>query len=114
MKEQTLGSWAFIAGVVLAIILGLFGGAITGIQTWIAYLLIIVGLVVGFANIKQKEMHGFLVAAVSLLLVGSAGLQSIPMVGGYIESILKNIVAFVAPATLIIALKAIYDMAYKK
>jgi hydrogenase/urease accessory protein HupE len=113
MKGQTYGSWAFIAGVILAIILGLFGSAMTGFQTWIAYLLIIIGLIVGFANIKQKETHLFLVAAVALLLVGSAGLQTIPTIGSYIDLILKNIVAFVAPATLIIALKAIYDMAYK-
>ncbi len=114
MKEQKIGSWAFIIGIVIAIVLGLFGGAMTEIQTWIAYLLIVIGLIVGLANIKQKEVHNFLLAALALLTVGAAGLQTIPMLGSYIDSILKNIVAFVAPATLIIALKAIYDMAYKK
>ena len=109
------GNWAFILGVVLAIILGLFGTYITAdVQQGITWLLIILGLIVGFANIGQKETFNFLIAAIALLAVGGAGLQTLPVVGDYIGPILTNIATFVAPAAVLIALKAIYDLAYKK
>jgi lysylphosphatidylglycerol synthetase-like protein (DUF2156 family) len=115
MKEQKYGSWAFIIGVALALILGLFGNYITlDIQAWISYLLVIIGLIVGFYNMGQKEDFNFLIVAIALLTVGAAGLQTIPIVGDIVKPILTYIVAFVAPAALIMALKALYDLSYKK
>jgi hypothetical protein len=115
MKGQNYGSWAFIIGLALAIILGLFGNYITAdIQTWISYLLVIIGLVVGFYNMNQKEVFNFLIVTIALLTVGAAGLQTIPIVGTIIQPILTYIIAFVAPAALVMALKALYDLSYKK
>jgi hypothetical protein len=109
------GNWAFIVGVVLAIVLGLFGTYITtDVQQGIAWLLIILGLIVGFVNIGQKEAFNFLIAAIALLAVGAAGLETLPVVGDFVGPILTNIATFVAPAAVIIALKAIYDLAYRK
>lgn len=103
-----LGQWAFIIGVVIAIIAGLVPAWQTVTVTWI---LVILGLVVGILNITAKETVEFLVAAIALLMTGSAG--AIPALGTIILSILANIVAFVAPAALIVALKAIYELAKK-
>jgi uncharacterized membrane protein YccC len=117
MKEQNYGSWAFIIGLVLAIILGLFGKTdfmTADVTTGISYLLVIIGLIVGFYNMNQKEVFNFLIVAIALLTVGAAGLETIEIVKDIIPQILKNIVAFVAPAALIMALKALYDLGYKK
>jgi len=110
-----VGSYAFIIGVILAIILGLFGTYITTeVQTYVIYLLIILGLIVGFLNIAEKQSFDFLIAAIALLAVGGAGLELLPTIGLYLGAILTNIAVFVAPAAVIVALKAIYSLAYKR
>ena len=107
------GNWAFIIGVVLAIVLGLFGTYI-GYVTEITYLMIILGLIVGFFNIGHKDAVNFLIAAIALLAVGAAGLELLPVIGPYIGGILTQIAVFVAPAAVLVALKAVYELAYKK
>jgi hypothetical protein len=106
--DARLGHWAFIVGIVIAIIAGLVPAWQTPTITWV---LVILGLIVGLLNITAKETVEFLVAAVALMLIGSAG--AIPALGTIVLSILANIVAFVAPAALIVALKSIYELAKK-
>jgi len=106
--DSKIGHWAFIIGILLAIIAGLVPAWQTPTITWI---LVIIGLVVGLLNIQAKETTEFLVAAITLLIVGSAG--AIPALGVIVLSILANIVAIVAPAALIVALKAVYSLANK-
>ena len=107
------GNWAFIIGVVLAIVLRLFGTYI-GYVNEITYLMIILGLIVGFFNIGHKDTVNFLIAAIALLAVGAAGLETLPVIGLYIGGILTQIAVFVAPAAILVALKAVYELAYKK
>ena len=115
MKEQNYGSWAFIIGVILAIVLGLFGNFIElSIQTVISYLLIVTGLVVGLYNMNSKDPVNFLIVAITLLTVGAAGLQTLPIVGEIVKPVLTYIIAFVAPAALVMGLKALYVLSYKK
>jgi len=117
MKEQNYGSWAFIIGVVLAIILGLFGQAVEAYRTYITAILVIIGLIVGFVNIGEKDATNFLIAAIALLAtntVTSWTSLNVVMIGDYIAGILNNIGIFVAPAAVLVALKAIYGLAYKK
>ena len=106
--DAKLGHWAFIVGIIIAIIAGLVPAWQTPTITWV---LVILGLVVGLLNITAKETIEFLVAAIALLVIGSAG--AIPALGTIILSILANIVAFVAPAALVVALKSIYSLAQK-
>lgn len=106
--DARLGHWAFIVGIVIAVIAGLVPAWQTPTITWV---LVILGLIVGLLNITAKETVEFLVAAVALMLIGSAG--AIPALGTIVLSILANIVAFVAPAALIVALKSIYELARK-
>lgn len=106
--DAKLGSWAFILGVLIAIVAGLVPAWQTPTLVWV---LVILGLVVGFLNITGKETTEFLVAAVTMMIIGSAG--AIPALGVIILSILANIVAFVAPAALVVALKSIWVLAQK-
>lgn len=106
--DSKIGHWAFIIGILLAIIAGLVPAWQTPTITWI---LVVIGLIVGLLNIQAKETTEFLVAAITLLIVGSAG--AIPALGVIVLSILANIVAIVAPAALIVALKAIYGLAQR-
>ncbi|MEM5879317.1 MAG: hypothetical protein QXU74_02380 [Candidatus Aenigmatarchaeota archaeon] len=81
---------------------------------WISVILVLLGLVVGLMNISSKETMPFLVASVALLLVGSAGLEKLPIVGVYLAPVIANILVFVAPAVAVVALKTVFDLAKKK
>lgn len=106
-----VGGWAFIVGVVIAIIIGLFAGAA---GTLVVSILMILGLIVGFLNVTGKETNKFLLAAVSLVIVAGLGgsvLGSIAVIGGFLQGVLNALMLFVVPATIIVALKAIYATA---
>jgi len=110
MKTGHMGHWAFILGIVVAIVGALAGAAYADM---VLYLLVLLGVVVGLLNISEKEVSDFLLAVMALLLAGSAGLEKLPAVGGVVGSILANIAAFVAPAAVIVALKAVWQMGKK-
>lgn len=108
-----VGSWAFIIGVILALIVGIFNA---GQASPVAIsVLILLGLIVGFLNVTGRETTPFLLAALTLVLVSYFGgnvLGQIASIGTYLQSILSAIMTFVIPATIIVALKAIYALAH--
>ncbi len=119
MVNEKIGEWAFILGVVIAIITGLAAGITGGIATtsgqWIALVLVILGLVVGFLNIQDKDIFNFLIAAIALMSGGIMMSLSpldtlISPLGTTLTSIFRYIVVFVSPAALIVALKAVYNL----
>lgn len=96
----TIGHLALIVGIILAVIAGFIA------IPYLPVILCVLGLIVGFLNIKEKESTPFLIAVIALLVVGVAGLQ----LGGLTPitvSILNNFIAFVGSAGLIVALKQI-------
>ncbi|MBI2673142.1 hypothetical protein HYX19_02680 [Candidatus Woesearchaeota archaeon] len=103
-----VGSWSFIAGIVIAVLFGIWGGAAGGN---LGLLLVVLGLLVGILNVTAKESTSFLIAAVALILAGNAGLENLPAIGGFLGNILANVKVFVAPAALFVAVKAVYDLA---
>jgi hypothetical protein len=110
MKIDKIGEWAFLAGVILALLFGLFKGEVTGA---FATTLIVLGILVGFLNIAEKETTPYLVATIALLV--AAGLGDLPFAKVVnLSAMLKNIVLFVAPAAVIVALKTIITLGKKK
>ena len=112
-----LGQWAFIIGVLLAILVGVFAANLQSeTKGTLTLVLVVLGLVVGFLNVTEKETTPFLVAAAALMLTATSvsTLQSINLgvdLGIYLASIVSQIAVFVAPAAVIVALKAINSLA---
>ncbi len=100
-----LGKWAFIVGLVICIV-----GGLGFSQPWFVWLLALLGLIVGFLNVTDKECTKFLLAAIGLIIAASAW-SSLPYVGGYLTQILYNIVAFIGAAVLVVALKVLFETA---
>ena len=101
-----LGKWAFIAGLVLAIISGFL--VIPGLSV----VLFILGITVGFMNIRKKDITPYLVAIIALIVVSSSIMlieePYITTIGlGMIKSALTNFVVFVSASGLVIAIRAI-------
>ena len=100
-----IGKWAFILGLVIAVL------AAVGLdQTWFMWVLAVLGLLVGFLNITTGETQGFLIAAIALILSANA-VQEIPYVGDRLTLIVGNVVAFMAAAVLVVALRALFETA---
>ena len=103
--SSRLGEWAFVAGVLLAILLGLFPDLDSqGVST----LFVMLGVIVGLVNITKRETASFLLASIALLVVGAGGIQEIPALGGSFVQIFFNISSFIAPAVMIVALKTVF------
>jgi hypothetical protein len=114
MVDQRVGGWAFILGVIIAIIAGLAAGMVDTVTAgYITLVLVVLGLIVGMLNVGDKEVQAYLIAAIALMAVGTANLLAIPYIGMYLALIVQNIAAFVAPAALVVALKAVYNIARK-
>jgi len=96
----TIGHWALIIGIVIAVIAGF------AVIPALPVVLFVLGLIVGFLNIKEKESTPFLVAVIALLLIGVAGLQ-LGKLTPVVISILNNFIAFLAAAGLVVALKQV-------
>lgn len=103
-----IGTYAFLLGALIAILTALVSGLLEA--GTLTALLVVLGLIVGFLNVSQKEVVPFLVAALALGLGAQAKFNALPTVGAYIDAVMANIIIFVAPAAVIVALKAIYDM----
>ena len=118
MKAK-IGEWAFIAFVIIAILAGLaagIGGG--GALGWVTLVMVILGIIIGFTTIKTKEASTFLMAAIALLVANAGGVfltidQVLAPVGSIINAIVTNIAAFVAPAAIILAIKAIIGITKK-
>jgi len=107
MNRQTIGKWAFIIGLVIAVLAGLFFQ-----PGWAIWVLAILGVIVGLLNVAAEETRGFLLASIALTLSASA-LNSIPLIGTAFSYVLPFVVAFVAGATIVVALKELFQTARK-
>ncbi|HUS48815.1 MAG TPA: hypothetical protein VMZ91_01510 [Candidatus Paceibacterota bacterium] len=111
MSSDVIGKWAFIIGLIIAVIAGLVEGLYT--IPYLTLILVILGLVVGFLNIAEKNVTKLLVAIIALMVVGSTTVLAIPAISGYLEAMLTNFVAFVGAAGLVVAIKAIVETSKK-
>ena len=106
---EKLGAWIFVLGFLIAVILGFMNKPLSSSTLTV---LVMFGLIVGLLNITENEVKGFLLASIALLLVGSAAnLSVIPFLGQGLQSALNNVVLFIAPATLVVAIKQIFLLA---
>lgn len=101
-KITQIGHWAFLAGIALAIL-----ASFTAVS-FLPIVLFILGLIVGFLNIKEKDGSRFLISVIALLLIGigAAGLE-FGKLSPIAASILNNFIAFVSAAGLVVAIKQI-------
>ena len=112
MANELLGKWAFVIGIIIALV----AGFTTGYATTFALVLFVLGLIVGFLNISEKESTKFLIAVIALLTGGIASISAISVLGisiDYVDAIIGNFIAFVSAAALVVAIKAVFEASEK-
>ncbi len=100
MNSTLVGRWALIIGIILAVLAGF-----TKIPA-LPVILFVLGLIIGFLNVKEKESSAFLIAVIALLVIGLSGLQ-LGSLTPIVVSILENFLALVSAAALVVALKQV-------
>jgi len=127
MDIEKIARWAFTAFIIIAIIMGLVVGYMhyngdanyANTNAYVTLILLILGIIVGLVSITVKEVTPFLIAAIALI-VASASNVWLPLdtIHGLLyhwaTQILSYIVAFAAPAAVIIAIKAVLGAAKEK
>jgi hypothetical protein len=126
MDMEEIARWAFIIFVIISVIAGLAigymandGQDINQTHGYITLLMLILGIVIGLTSITTKEVTPFLIATIALVVAAASNVWS-PL--AYIDNLLYHwasyiltyIVAFAAPAAVIIAIKSVFAMAKEK
>ena len=118
---KKISSWLFLAGVLIAVIIGLVIGAELWTDTngYVTLLLAILGFVVGIltflamGNVTHEKIPTFLLAALMLVGIGATGstnwFENIEIIGPYFTNIAAMLAIFIAPAAGLLAIRAIWD-----
>lgn len=113
-KEITklIGSWAFLLGVIIAIGFGIMleMELLNGQTQVFGVVLVCIGLIVGLLNVTHKESNRFIVSGVSLVLVSTLGMNLMATVP-YIGSVLVALLMIFVPATIVVAIRNVFDLA---
>ena len=109
MSIQRLGGIAFLIGLFLCIIFAFLSPAV-----WITITLLLLGFVVGFLNIKDKDTNQFLLASIVLIATSATPVGDLPAIGGFLQNLVINFASFVGPAALIVSIFVIVKIAHIK
>ena len=122
-KENIIGAWSFLVGVVLAVMVGVFTTLIK-IPYLVTYsaqiygLLVLIGIVVGsFIKVEGEESHTFLIAGAVLVIVSKFGKESVSGsliglgLGDVVSSIFGALLILFIPVMIIVALKTVFSIA---
>jgi hypothetical protein len=131
MAKDMMGKvaiWAFIIGALIALLVGLWQAYtieqdqtpvfMTDMGGWIAWLLAIIGAIVGIlavlgrGTITKAEVPAFLTAGIALLVMYAVfqGFYISPWIGSLLSGVSMSLAIFIAPAVGILAIKAIWDI----
>jgi len=114
-----ISGYLFLLGVLIAVVAGLVGAStIPYSGTLLVVLGAIIGLLaaMGMGSISKDDTELFMLAAIALIGAGSSGavLAGIPYIGAYMQDIVNGIAYLVAPAVVIVALEAIWNVGSEK
>ena len=125
MELEKVSEWSYILVVIIAIVMGLvvgymaWSGSVGAIDGWVMLIMLILGTIIGLLSITTKEVTPFLIATIALVVAASANVWA-PLMDihallySFATYILKYIVAFAAPAAVVVAIKSVLNMVKAK
>jgi len=108
-KSNLIGSWAFLIGVVLAIVLAFVPAYNTNTIMWV---LVAIGILVGLLNIADKETQPFLMSGAVLIIASALGGSAVS-VSAIFARVLDALLLIFVPATVIVAIKNVFSLSKK-
>ena len=111
-KNNLLGSWSFLVGIIIAVLVGL--GVGVNLTPTVIAVLVLLGIIIGLLTIGSREIEPFIMASIAFLLAAYIGKDIVGMVTIVnLGNVLQAIIALVVPATIIVALKEVFNIAKK-
>jgi hypothetical protein len=118
-RENLIGAWAFLAGLIIAIVMGIIS-SVTKITTdpFLYGVLAALGIIMGYF-VAEKDVRTFLLATVSVVVVCFAGIQAqilnSAIIGiGFnrlVGAILGALLMLFIPSAIVVALKTVFSLA---
>jgi hypothetical protein len=122
-KENSVGAWAFLIGVILAVIIGISTtffipiGKISQYSSPIYAILVILGIFVGSkTDMAGKDSQTFMISGAILVVVSKFGMESVTGsligigIGDVVTSTFSALLALFVPATIIVAIKNVFSI----
>jgi len=106
LKNFHVGKWAFLLGVLLAVIFASVGTMTPEVVS----VLVVIGLIVGLLNVNSKEVRAFLLSGIALIIASAFGQNSIG-VFPILERMLDALLIIFVPATIVVAIKNVFAIA---
>ena len=75
---DVVGGWAFLIGVILAVVAGVFPTVAT--SSGVVLTFVVIGIIIGLLNVAVKEATQFLFSGLVLVLISSAGTAAMAVV----------------------------------
>jgi hypothetical protein len=129
MEMEVISRWAYVLFVIIAVVAGLVVGymawsegswaAVANVNGVVLLVMLVLGIIIGITSITAKEVTPFLIATIALVVAASANVwspldQIHALLDFWATGILNYIVAFAAPAAVIIAIKEVLTMVKQK
>ncbi|VVB80667.1 Uncharacterised protein [uncultured archaeon] len=115
-RDNLVGAFAFLVGVIFAVIMGILQKTVVGYGSNIPYaFLMVLGIIVGFLNTGDRDSITFLIASLALVIVSGFGqsaliyVSNIPILSS-LSTILSALLVMFVPATIIVALKTVFSI----
>lgn len=123
-KENSIGAWAFLVGVILAIIIALI--KVFSIDAFVKFnqlfyiILLVMGVIIGSINVRSKDINTFLLAGTVIVIASKFGLEGFAdRFGGSLlainiglmgQEIFGALLVLFLPAVIIVALKSVFSI----
>ena len=91
IDTDALARWAFILGLILAILIAL----VADISEWAQWVMVLLGLVAGYLFITEEAEHHFVLLAIGLAL-SSQIIATLTAIGGIFTAVLNSLATFFA------------------
>lgn len=116
-RENVVSAWAFLIGIVFAILGGIISAIFGDLNPFVLGLLLLLGLVIGFIGVAPNDINKFMTSSVSLVIVsfaGSAGVRNIEFldwqIGNIVSSTLGALLVLLVPATIVVATRSLFSI----
>lgn len=123
-SENSVGAWAFLIGVIFAVIIGIGTSSFLNLDEIRNYnaqifgVLVLLGIIVGFTiKISGKNSETFLIAGAVIVIVSRFGMDVVSgtiigvSIGDTVASTFGALLTLFVPATIIVALKRVFSIA---
>jgi uncharacterized membrane-anchored protein len=134
MEMEKIARWAFVAVIVIAIVMGLVVGSMADVASahtadtnvidataYVVLVMLILGIIVGFISVTSKEVTPFLIGAIALVVVGTSTVwqalyykEQLNVLYYWATDIVAFIAASAAPAAVIIAIRSLLAIEKEK